>query len=364
MATPSALQQLMSQEGVPDNDTLLEALNAAPSKEQRQWILAAIQWFADQKSETLSLKPAAIQDYAALAHVRVDDDKGNREHLERYFYSLCKKVEEGPEDEWLIQALPYALTHIHLAVFAGRPIPLTSLGDKLLKKLDPSKWEFKQADYLSVRATLKALFQTFLLIEKVAPNYLNIRDGGRYQDFRKRLQAIVVKAKYYPILYYARLLKQTLCLLEDPNADLETNLIRVWEGCKGVEQLYKAGRAIALPFLRASFSSSSSPGVPEFVIDLPLSQLGTGVSSLQKVALGQRIRKEPWYKELRDLEKKMLRCLKNQPRRENQNPLDYPDSAELQEIVQNLSVQTNHLARTQQYHKNLRALPMRFARAV
>ena len=61
-ATPSSLQQLMSQHGVPDNDTLLEALNAAPPQEQSQWIEAAIQWLANQSIE--NLPPAAIRDYA------------------------------------------------------------------------------------------------------------------------------------------------------------------------------------------------------------------------------------------------------------------------------------------------------------
>ena len=97
-ATPSALQQLMSQHSVPDNNNLLAALNAAPPQEQRQWIEAAIQWLANQPIENLS--PAAIRDYAALAHVQVTPE--NRELLERYFHTLGKKVEEGAGDESLI----------------------------------------------------------------------------------------------------------------------------------------------------------------------------------------------------------------------------------------------------------------------
>ncbi|MEM7383295.1 MAG: hypothetical protein AAF400_03210, partial [Bacteroidota bacterium] len=51
-ATPSTLAELMSQEGVPDNDTLIETLNAAPPDKQYQWIDAAIQWFTSQPIET------------------------------------------------------------------------------------------------------------------------------------------------------------------------------------------------------------------------------------------------------------------------------------------------------------------------
>ncbi|MEM7382803.1 MAG: hypothetical protein AAF400_00510, partial [Bacteroidota bacterium] len=52
LQTPSTLAELMSQEGVPDNDTLIETLNAAPPDKQYQWIDAAIQWFTSQPIET------------------------------------------------------------------------------------------------------------------------------------------------------------------------------------------------------------------------------------------------------------------------------------------------------------------------
>ena len=68
-ATQSDLQRLMSQHGVPDNNNLLAALDAAPTQEQCPWLEAAVKWFANQPIETLS--PAAIRDYAALAHVQV-----------------------------------------------------------------------------------------------------------------------------------------------------------------------------------------------------------------------------------------------------------------------------------------------------
>ena len=133
----------MSQEDVPDNRTLLAALNAAPPQEQHQWIETAIQWFATQPIETLN--QAAIQDYAALAHIQTTPEK--RELLKRYFNSLCNKVKDRPfGEESLIQALTYVLEHVEPAIFQGNPQSLIDLGDNLLAKLD-SKREFKQADY-------------------------------------------------------------------------------------------------------------------------------------------------------------------------------------------------------------------------
>ena len=156
-ATPSTLEQLMSREGVPDNDTLVVALNAAAPEEQSPWIKAAIQWFATQPIETLS--PAAIRDYAALAHVR--SMRENKDLLKNYFDSLCNKVKgEYHGEKPLIQALAYALAHIERDIFKEDPQPLIALGKNLLAKLDPNQREFKQADYPSAHASLEALSQT------------------------------------------------------------------------------------------------------------------------------------------------------------------------------------------------------------
>ena len=165
-ATPSALQQLMSREGVPDKEELVAALNAVTPQEQCPWLEAAVKWFANQPIE--ALRPAAIRDYAFLAHIQVTPK--NSELLKRYFNSLCNKVKDGSfGEELLIQALAYVLAHLDPAVFAGDPTSLTALGGNLLSKLDPSQREFRQADYPSARASLEALFHTFLLIQKVAP---------------------------------------------------------------------------------------------------------------------------------------------------------------------------------------------------
>ena len=232
----------MSQHGVPDNNNLLAALNAAPTKEQRQWIEAAIQWLANQPIENLS--PAAIRDYAALAHVQVTPE--NRELLKRYFHTLGKKVEERAGDESLITALAYALAHLDPAIFAGDPTPLKELADSLLKKLDPTKRDFSKNDYRSARPTLEALSQTLLLLKKVAPRSFIVQEGSLYQSFRDRMKAIADQAQYYPVTYHARILKQTLQLLEDPQIDWESNRRCMFQGLLGAANLVAVSQGLAL----------------------------------------------------------------------------------------------------------------------
>ena len=286
-AIPSALQQLMSPEGVPDNDTLLAALDAAPPQEQRLWLEEAIKWFADQKIEALG--PAAIRDYAFLAHVQVTPE--NKELLKRYFNSLCNKVKDGSfGEELLIQALVYVLAHIDPTIFAGNPQPLLDLGTNLLAKLNPSQREFKQADYPSARASLEALFQALFLAKEVAPGHLNVREGGLYQSFRDRLQEIIDRAQYYPVRYQSRILMQILHLLEAPEPDREGNMRRIAQGLLGAVNLVAVGQGLATGELRPA-------------------ELQEGIALLQRAFAGQRIQPEPWYSELLSLEEAMLRCL-------------------------------------------------------
>ena len=304
----SPLQQLMSQEDVPDNQDLLEALNAVPPQEQHQWIEAAIQWFATQPIETLN--PAAIQDYAALAHIQVTPE--NRALLGRYFHSLRDKVQDESGDELLIQALAYSLGHLDPAVFAGDPTPLTALGEKLLKKLDPSKREFRQADYPSVRDSLEVLFQTLLIVQEIVPGYLSVREGGLYQNFRSRLQEIIAQVQHYPVCYQARLLKQTLRLLEGPKPELEGNLRRLGQGLLGAANLVSAGQRLATSELKPA-------------------EFQAGIDLLQKAFHGQRIQPKPWYDQLLILAQNMLQCL------QNQDLAAYPNPEALEKSVEDIS---------------------------
>ena len=328
-ATPSTLEQLMSREGVPDNDTLVAALNAAPTQEQRQWISAAIQWFATQPIETLS--PAAIRDYAALAHVQATRE--NSELLRRYLHSLCNKVKDGSFGEKpLIQALAYALAHIERNVFSEDPQPLIALGQNLLTKLDPSQREFKQADYPSARASLEALSQTLFLVHEVAPGHLNVKDGSLYQKFREKLQAIADGSQYYPVCYQARLLKQTLRLLGDSNPDLESKLRRIGQGLLGAANLVAVGQGLATGELKPA-------------------EFQAGVAFLKKAAHGQCIRPKPWYESLLILEEKMLQCL------EDQDLKAYPQPEELMKLVQAINssnLKDRAVNKAPQYRQTLR----------
>ena len=314
-ATQSALQQLMSQHSVPDNNNLLAALNAAPPQEQSQWIEAAIQWLANQPIENLS--PAAIRDYAALAHVQVTPE--NRELLKRYFHTLGKKVEEEAGDESLITALAYALAHLDPAIFAGDPTTLKELADSLLKKLDPTKRDFSKNDYRSARPTLEALSQTLLLLKKVAPPSFIVREGSLYQSFRDRMKAIADQAQYYPVTYHARILKQTLQLLEDPQIDWESNFRSVFQGLLGAANLVAVSQGLAS-------------------LELKPAELQEGIDLLQQAFAGQRIQPKAWYRELLSLEEKMVQCL------QQQELAPYPEPAALEQQAQSLREQGDDLS--------------------
>ena len=325
-ATPT-LEELMSQEGVPKNDTLLKALDAAPPQEQCPWLEAAVKWFADQKIDALN--PVAIQDYAVLA--RIQKTRGNSELLKRYFYSFCNKVKDRLfGEEALIQALSYALAHIDPAVFEDNPQPLLELGDNLLAKLD-SKHEFKEADYPSARASLEALSQTLFLVREVAP-HLNAKDGSLYQKFQEKLQAIANRSQYYPVCYQARLLKQTLRLLGDSNPDLESKLRRIGQGLLGAANLVAVGQGLATGELKPA-------------------EFQAGVAFLKNAAHGQCIRPKPWYERLLILEEKMLQCL------EDQDLEAYPQPEELMKLVQAINssnLKDRAVNKAPQYRQTLR----------
>ena len=315
-ATPT-LEDLMSQEGVPDNEELVAALNAAPPQEQRQWIQKAVEWFEGRTIATLT--PAAIRDYVVLAHVQVTP--ANKQLLKSYFDSLCNKVKDGSfGEELLIQSLVYVLANIDPAIFAGDPQPLLYLGKNLLEKLNPSQREFKQADYPSARASLEALFQAFVLAKEVAPRHLNVQEGSLYQSFRSRLQEIIDRAQYYPASYHARLIKQTLQLLEDPQIGWKDNSRRVFQGLLGATNLMAVGQGLAS-------------------LELKPAQLQAGIDLLQKAFRGQRIQPEPWYSELLSLEEAMLRCLQEGALRA------YPEPAALVQRAKDIPAQCRPLER-------------------
>ena len=315
-ATPT-LEELMSQEGVPDNDTLLAALNAAPPQEQCPWLKAAVECFVNQPIETLRL--GSIRDYAALVHVQVTP--ANKQLLKSYFDSLCDKVKGGSlGEELLIQALVYVLANIDPAIFAGNPQSLLGLGDNLLEKLNPSQRDFKQADYPSARASIEALFQALFLAKEVAPRYLNLQEGSLYQSFRSRLKEIIDRAQYYPTIYHARLIKQTLQLLEGPQIDWEGNFRRVLQGLLGATNLVVVAQRLAR-------------------LELKPAQFQAGIDLIQKAFRGQRIQPEPWYSQLLTLEEAMLRCLKEGALRA------YPEPEELVQRAKNIPAQCRKLER-------------------
>ena len=224
------LEELMSQKDVPDNDTLLAALNATPPKTQRQWIEAALSWFDDMS--IVKLPAAAIRDYASLAHIQVTPK--NSELLKRYFNSLCNKVKDGSfGEELLIQALAYVLAHLDPAVFNQDATSLFRLAGNLLEKLQRSENSFTQKTYPTARITLEALFQTLFLAQKIAPapGQLEQKERSLYQNFSNQLTDLA-KVQYYPVKYHAQILKQTLELLSKTEEISQHQ--QVWKLCQAV----------------------------------------------------------------------------------------------------------------------------------
>ncbi|MEM7383261.1 MAG: tetratricopeptide repeat protein [Bacteroidota bacterium] len=176
--------------------------------------------------------------------------------------------------------------------------------------------------------------QTLFLAHKVAPGQLNVREGGLYQNFREKLQAIVDGSQYYPVRYQARLLKQTLRLLEDPEPDFSSNLRRIGQGLLGAANLVSVGRGLATG-------------------ELKLAELQEGITFLQRAVRGRRIEQKPWYSQLLILEKQMLQCL------QEEDLQAYPEPAALEERVQaihmsSLSLKGMATKKVPQYRQALR----------
>ena len=309
-ATSGTLEHLMSQGSVPDSDTLLAALNAAPPKEQCAWITAALSWFGD--TTIVQLPPAALRDYAALAHVQVTPE--NRVLLKRYFRSLSKRVEERSGDELFIQALAYVLAHLDPDIFAGSPQSLLDLGTNLLAKLNSSQRQLKQADYPSVRAILEALSQTLFLVYEVASSKPNVRAQRLYRSFQRRLQEITDRAQYYPITYHARILQQTLSLLKNLKKEHKSNFRRVLPGLLGAANLGAAGQGLAIG-------------------DLHPTELQEDIQLLKNAWQQQGIQPERWYGELVNLEEAMSWCL------EQEDLSLYPDAKTLNNLLEDIPTQ-------------------------
>ena len=309
-ATSGTLKHLMSQGSVPDSDTLLAALNAAPPKEQCDWITVALSWFGD--TTIVQLPPAALRDYAALAHVQVTPE--NRVLLKRYFRSLSKRVEERSGDELFIQALAYVLAHLDPDIFAGFPQSLLDLGTNLLAKLNSSQRQLKQADYPSVCAILEALSQTLFLVYEVASSKSNVRARRLYRSFQSRLQEITDRAQYYPITYHARILQQTLSLLQSLNKEHTSNFRRVLPGLLGAANLGATGQGLAIG-------------------DLHPTELQEDIQLLKNVWQQQGIEPEHWYDELLNLEEAMSWCL------EQEDLSLYPDAETLNNLLEDIPTQ-------------------------
>ena len=165
------------------------------------------------------------------------------------------------------------------------------MGGNLLTKLDTSRRKFQQADYLSVRATLDALFQIFLLVHDPQKS-LNEPVRGFCQDFQQQLQEIADRAQYYPICYQAQLLRQTLSLFEVPAVGPKSNPRHLAKVLQGMINPYQAGKSLL---------------TGEWNIE----ELEAGVNLLQEAVRSPHSHEKPWYNKLCALEGSVLEYLKN-----------------------------------------------------
>ncbi|MCG8341039.1 MAG: NACHT domain-containing protein, partial [Cytophagales bacterium] len=273
-----ALQERMAQGDIKSTEALVDSLNAAqiPEEQQalQQWIEKYIDWFKDQSVG--SLTSADLQEYSCLAHIQATPE--NRRLLESYFNILCNKIKENQYgEEPLIQALEYTLQNMDSKVFEGNPSKLNRLGDELLAKLNSNKDSFTKTTYPTDRSTLYALHQTLVLIQRIAPGQLNPnQEDGPYSRFKTKIKAVSENTQYYPIVYYALLLEQSLQRLAGPQARLQGSLRRLGQGLKGTIYLGQVARALA-------------------ELNFNLDDFQKGFESLQEAFTRKGIEAEAWY---------------------------------------------------------------------
>ena len=133
------------------------------------------------------------------------------------------------------------------------------------------------------------------------------------------MKAIADQAQYYPVTYHARILKQTLQLLEDPQIDWESNRRCMFQGLLGAAHLVAVSQGLAS-------------------LELKPAELQEGIDLLQQAFAGQRIHAKAWYRELLSLEEKMVQCL------QQQELAPYPEPAALEQQAQILHEQGEDLS--------------------
>lgn len=241
------LRQQITKSDISDTEALVEAINHSQDDieghEFHEWVQNYITWFSKQPIEALSSK--IIREYTQLCWIHADG-KCQRDLLHDWFCSLCNQIQQGHYGERkLIEALDCALQIIDPRIFGQDPSQLIKLSRQLLSKLNPAEVTFTRETFPTLGVVLSALNQTMLLIQQVAPNQLDPSQSvGIYQTFKKQLASIKTHAHYYPFVYEAKRIENSLQQLEMDNSAQRFRRRRLLAGVIGTLLIYKGMRSI------------------------------------------------------------------------------------------------------------------------
>lgn len=206
--TDSSIAELGTRPDITDTRTLVEAFNRSTDrlerKEFRKWLSA----YGDYLNERVTITDEESQFLHELFEITPSDDEDNAV-VSKLFFSVHKHVITEVECSVnLMKSLDFALNKITLPIVADRYDRLQSLIDNLLKKLAAAS--FTRATFETYGMMLFVLYRTVVFLQNV-PQVLT---SSKRQEIKSLLTKIEEKQEYYPIAYYARLIKIGINKLE------------------------------------------------------------------------------------------------------------------------------------------------------
>ncbi|MEO1219646.1 MAG: hypothetical protein AAFV97_04090 [Bacteroidota bacterium] len=248
---PEDLPQYVSQSPIASTVELVKAYNnELHDLEQQQtlyaWINAYIKWFTH--SQAIVLDKGQMREYAYLAHIKSNCRQGQK-LLYQYFISLVGKIKQQEFDEEpLINALEYALQRIKPKTFSDRADKLSYVGECLLSKIKPTSTAFSKATYPKDEAILTAVHTILLLMRKLGKRGWVDESVGLYNGFLEKISRIKTASRYYPVIYYSKLLEASLTTLQQ--LDMLIHVQRLdcpWQVVKTLVSIHQVARGLLGP---------------------------------------------------------------------------------------------------------------------
>ncbi|MEO1301244.1 MAG: HEAT repeat domain-containing protein, partial [Bacteroidota bacterium] len=248
---PQDLPEYVSQSPIASTVELVKAYNNEPHDlEQQQtlcaWINAYIKWVAH--GQTTVLDKGQMREYAYLAHIKSNSRQGQK-LLYQYFISLVSKIKQQDFDEEpLINALEYTLQRIEPKTFSDRADKLSYVGECLLSKIKPTSTAFSKATYPKDEAILTAVHTILLLMRKLGKGGWADESAGLYTDFLEKISGIKTASRYYPVIYYSKLLEASLTTLQ--RLDMLIHVQRLdcpWRVVKTLVNIHQVARGLLGP---------------------------------------------------------------------------------------------------------------------